>query len=142
MRIEENKVYMFTFDTGEMGNIAIPIRAESREQAATNLQNMFARMQTELAMEFPKVSVPAGELGQGNPVPVTSAEGLSEILIERIDKLMTDLGGGALATKAKAETIKNWTDLKFSPENYSAIVKELELIVSGQKEVPVKGKDK
>lgn len=145
MRIEENRVYMFTFETGEMGNLAIPIRGESREEAATKLQAMFGRMQTELAMEFPKVSPGAVELGGISTTlepSLSASEGLSAILEERIDKLLADLGGASLVGKAKAETIKNWTELDYTPENYAAIVKDLELIASGQKEVPPKGKKK
>lgn len=135
MRIEENKVYVFSFNTGDHGDLAIPVRGESREAAANRLQNMFSSMQTELAMEFPKV-VPGNTSPPQEQPAIPAAEGLQEILLERIDKLLGDLGGSALVGKAKAETIKNWTELDFIPENYSAIVKDLELIASGQKEVP------
>lgn len=145
MRIEENKVYMFTFETGEMGNLAIPIRGETREDAANKLQAMFGRMQMELAMEFPKVAPGApqgatGSISMGADLP--AAEGLTEILSERIDTLTETLGGKNLQPAAKAETIKNWSDLDYVPENYGKIIQELELIASGQKVVPPKSKKK
>lgn len=159
MRIEENRVFLFTFDTGEMGNIAIPVRGESREEGAQKLKEMFGRMQIELATEFPQVSSvdfysksPMNkesllQPGAVQPLPegavlAHAPDGLSGILLERIDTLMKDLGGGELVGEAKAKTIHTWTELDFVPVNYGAIVHELELFASGAKEVPVKGKKK
>lgn len=138
MRVEENKVYVFTFNTGEHGDLSIPVRGESHEVAAHKLQEMFARMQTELAMEFPKTvkasGVPAGT--ERPELPENAADGLSDILIERIDSLLAGLGGEELVGDAKAKTIENWTELKFTPDNYAKIVHELELIASGAKVIP------
>lgn len=152
MRIEENRVFLFTFDTGEMGNIAIPVRGESREDAASRLQGMFGRMQTELAMEFPKVSSAAIGIGAtiapGSVIPmpddaVFAPGGIpTEVLELRIDTLMETLGAKELQPAAKATTIKNWTGHDFVPVNYPQIVNELELIASGAKDVPVKSKKK
>lgn len=144
MRIEENKVYVFTFDTGDHGNLAIPVRGETREAAAQRLQQMFGQMQAELAMEVPRIAAGPVQPNQPSTTIAEGAglEGLSEILVERIDTLMIGLGAAGLTDKAKAETVKNWTELEYSPENYAKIVTELELIASGQKEVPVKPKKK
>lgn len=142
MRIEENKVYVFTFNTGEHGDLSIPVRGESREQAAQNLQDMFARMQTELAMEFPKTQ--AGPLAKQAEEPVmTAAGGIPfDVLEMRIDTLLGDLGAKGLEGEARATTIKEWTGIDFAPGNFTAIITDLELIASGQKEVPVKSKKK
>lgn len=145
MRIEENRVFMFTFDTGEMGNIAIPVRGETRQEGAEKLQQMFSRMQTELAMEFPKVMPTAAAIGassEPSAALATAADGLDEILLERIDTLMESLGAKGLTLEARAKTVLMWTELDLYPPNYSAIVHELELFASGAKEVPVKGKKK
>lgn len=127
---------MFTFNTGEHGDLAIPVRGESQHEAAQKLQDMFARMQTELAMEFPKVATTSETPVLGGNLETSAADGLSEILLERIDSLMSKLGGGELKGNAKTTTIKTWTELDFVPENYSQIVHKLELIASGGEELP------
>lgn len=137
MRIEENRVFVFTFNTGDHGDLSIPVRGDSRESASQALMSMFARMQTELAMESPKTS-PSPSIPESGAI--SSADGLESIVLDRINVLMADLGGADLKGAALAETIKNWTDLAFEPANYSSIVHELELIASGQKQVPKKSK--
>lgn len=136
MRIEENRVYMFTFDTGEMGHLQIPVRGENKEQAVDALQRLLGRIQSELSMEFPRISPDVIAPGAAEQV---SAAGIgivpAEVLELRIDTLLSDMGGASLTDAGKAETIKNWTKLAFKPENYPSIITELELIASGQKEV-------
>ncbi len=63
-----------------------------------------------------------------------------EVLELRIDTLLGDMGAGTLKGKAKADTIKLWTGYDFNEANYTHIVTELELIRTGQKELPVKKK--
>lgn len=122
------------------GGCSFPIRAESREQAVQILQNCLGRFNAELAMEFPRV---AGSAPSGPAVDLTTAtDGLSGILLERIDTLMKALGGGELVDEAKAKTIKLWTELEFTPDNYASIVHELELFASGAKEIVAKPKKK
>lgn len=140
MRIDQQNVFLFTFDTGEMGHVQIPVTAEDRPAAADKLQNIFSKMQTELAMEFPKIAVPS--MAIENALPPIPTGGLGDILIERIGTLMDSLGGAALTEEGKAVTIKNWTDLEYIPANYSKIVTDLELIQSGKKDIPVKAKKK
>lgn len=133
MRIDENKVYMFTFDTGEMGNLAIPVRGENRDEAANTLQRMLGKMQSEIAMEFPRTSptVVNAVGGTGSVSGIVPAE----VLELRIDTLLADMGAKDLILSAKAQTIKNWTKLAFVPENYAEIIRELELIATGEKVV-------
>lgn len=144
MRIEENKVFLFNFESAEMGGgCSFPIRANSREEAVEILQKCLGRFNMELSLEFPRVA-PTSGVATGNglaDVPVVPSS-LDGVLVERIDKLMNDLGGGDLQGAAKAETIKNWTELDYIPANYSKIVPELEKILGGQKEVKPKGKSK
>lgn len=145
MRIEENKVFLFTFDTGEMGNLSIPVRGEDRADAANKLQTIFGRMQTELALEFPKVAPQASVAAQGVGSMEHPMAGIipSEVLEMRIDTLLGDLGATGLTDSAKAQTIKNWTELEFVPDNYAAIITKLERLASGAEEVPApKGKKK
>lgn len=147
MRIDESRVFIFQFDTTDMGGVTFPMRAQSREEAADQLQKCLMRIQSELAMEFPRVA--AESTTAGTPISSIQAmsdvpDGLSGVLLERIDVLMRDLGGSELAGEAKAKTIKNWTELEFVQENYAKIVHELELVVSGAKVIapPVKDKKK
>lgn len=145
MRIDESRVFVFQFDTSDMGGVTFPMRAAGREEAAHSLQQCLSRMQAELAMEFPKVSkgtsTPA--TGSTNEVQVgQGAAGLADILSERIDTLMESLSGGNLLAEAKAKTIKLWTDLDFEEKNFAGIITELELIASGQKKIPAKDKKK
>lgn len=157
MRIEENKVFLFNFESAEMGGgCSFPIRANSREEAVAILQKCLGRFNMELSMEFPRIAagstLAADMLSSGQVVPVPdSASGtevpmipssLDGVLIERISKLMNDLGGGELQGEALADTIKNWTELDYVPANYAKIVPELEKILGGQKEVKPKGKSK
>lgn len=137
MRIEENRVYVFSFNTGDHGDLAIPVRGETRELAAARLQQMFANMQTELAMEFPKVSAAPSAPAEAAPGAIPY-----DVLEMRIDTLLDDLGTKGLTPEAKAKTIEDWTEKKFEPKNYAAIITELELLASGQKEVPTKPKKK
>lgn len=143
MHISENKVFIFKFPY-EGGDITIPVPAESREQAVEKFQKWLNSVQMELAMEFPKTSVNTiAPAGASTPVmPLDAEDGLSEILLDRIDNLLITRGGKDLKDAAKAETIKNWTELEFVPANYSKIVNELEMIASGAKEVPAKPKKK
>lgn len=138
MRIEQNSVFMFTFETTG-GNLAIPVAGQTREEAAEKLKGMLSKIMQELAMEFPKIA----------PVPTTISNseigisGLTEIAKDRIEGLLAQLGGNNLNESAKSETLKNWTGLDFIPTNYAKIVNELELIASGQKKVePPKKKGK
>lgn len=148
MRIEENRVFVFNFDSAEMGGgCSFPIRAASREEAVLVLQRCLGRFNMELSMEFPKTSPSILETIADiaddliSP-PVSSSEGLSDVLLERIDSLMKDLGGGDLIDEAKAKTIKLWTEFEYSPQNFAAIVHALELIASGAKKAPIQAKKK
>lgn len=136
MRLDETRVYLFTFKT-DQGDVQFPMRSETREEAVEKMQQTLSRMQVELSMDFPKVynvlATPVVETLHYSQVP-------AEVLELRINTLLADMGAGELQGKAKADTIKQWTDLPFKEENYTKIITELELIKTGQKEVPLKKK--
>lgn len=155
MHIDETKVFLFVFDTGSMGDIQIPVRAQTREEAADVLQKMFGKMQTEISMEFPRVQVAPRASAPSTPItpaaqsidsgfgalpPMTAIP--SEVLEMRIDTLLGDLGFKGIAGEQRIEAIRNWLDMDFTPENYPQIVNGLEEIASGKREVKPKGKKK
>ena len=150
MRIDESRVFVFQFDTTQMGGVTFPLRAESREEAAEELQKVLARIQTELAMEFPKVAKPINSGSEGQGIPVGKSDGENnapsgvpfDVLEMRIDTLMSDLGAKDLTLEAKTKTIEDWTGKLYATQNYADIIKELELIASGQKDIQPKGKKK
>lgn len=140
MRIDETKIFLFTFKT-DQGDVQFPMRAETAQEAGEKMQKTLERMMVELSMDFPKV--------QNAPVQETlqEAEHLNvptvippEVLELRIDTLLGDMGGAELKGKAKADTVKLWTGFDFNEANYVNIINELELIKTGQKEVPIKKK--
>lgn len=140
MDLREEKVYLFRFQT-DAGDIQFPIRAQTKEEAADMIQKMLSRIQTEVAMEFPKIYVDktpkestkvADQLG--NITHVIPAE----VLEMRLNTLLLDMGAGELKEKAKAETVKLWTGFDLTEENYTKIITELELLKTGQKEIPKK----
>lgn len=139
MDIREEKVYIFKFPY-QQTDFTIPVRAETKEQAVDILQKWLSGVQTELAMEFPKVSSPTGimPMPKGAVIAPMPPAIPPEVLEMRIDTLLGDLGAGQLKGNAKDDTIKLWTDLENKEENYTGIITELEKIQTGTKEVPVK----
>ncbi len=141
MQIDESRVFAFRFRTDD-GDLVIPIRGESKQDAVLKMQKLLGRMQAELAMDYPKleaIAIPPTPVEEGVPSPMTVPP---EVLELRINTLLGDMGAGQLIGKAKADTIKLWTGQEFIEANYTAIVTELELIRTGQKELPVAGKKK
>lgn len=136
MEIHEERVFLFKFQT-DGGDVQFPIRATTREEALDKIQKMLGRIQAEIAMEIPKTiktetQIPKLESAvSSTPIP-------PEVLEMRIDTLLGDMGAGQLKGKAKADTIKQWTGIEFTEANYTHIVTELELIRTGQKEIPAK----
>ena len=138
MELRETKVFLFTFKT-DQGDVQFPMRAETREEAGANMQKTLQRMQVELAVDFPKVqAIPP--VNEPEPVLNVPASIPPEVLELRIDTLLGDMGAGQLKGKAKADTIKQWTTYDFNEANYTSIITELELIRTGQKEIPTKKK--
>lgn len=130
MHIEENKVFIFKFPY-ENTDFAIPVRANTKEEAVRRLQGWMQGVMTELAMEVPQVaniSVPQNAMAAGAIPP--------EVLEMRIDTLLKDLGAGGLADTAKVQTVKNFTKLVYEPKNYPKIITKLEemVIKNGEKE--------
>ncbi len=142
MELREEKVYLFRFQT-DAGDIQFPIRAQSKEEAADLLQKMLSRIQTEVAMEFPKVATQVRQQNVGqNEVSQQLHSSINripaEVLEMRLDTLLEDMGAVNLKEKAKADTVKLWTGFDLSEENYTKIITELELLKTGQKEIPKK----
>lgn len=144
MQWQEEKIFLFKFQT-DAGDVQFPVRAQTKEEAADTMQKMLSRIQTEIAMEFPKM------MNVGNkPLQVEDTKaflGLQkgigippEVLEMRIDTLMLDLGGGQLKGKAKDQTIELWTGLENTEANYTGIVTALEEIKTGVREIPTKKK--
>lgn len=139
MRVDETRVFLFTFRT-DQGDVQFPMRAETREEAGEKMQKTLQRMQVELAVDFPKIGSAQGLAAKilepltdivPNAVP-------AEVLELRIDTLLGDMGAAELRGKAKADTVFTWTGYKFEEANYTHIITELELIKTGQKEIPAK----
>lgn len=135
MELREEKVYLFRFQT-DAGDIQFPIRAQSKEEAADMIQKMLSRIQTEVAMEFPKIMKPVNQEQQSISNMPSAIP--AEVLELKMDTLLSDMGAAGLKDKAKAETVKLWTGFDLKEENYVKIITELELLKSGQKEVPTK----
>lgn len=137
MRIEEKKVFIFEFPY-EQTTLTIPVKAENRQDAGEKLQRFLSGIQTDLAMEFPKVMPKETNIPDqdGTPVIWPPASIIPpEVLELRINTLLTDLGAGELKGKARDETIKNWCGVPNTEANYTKIITELELIATGKKEI-------
>lgn len=141
MRVDETKVFLFSFKT-DQGDVQFPMRAETREEAGEKMQKTLQRMSVELAVDFPKIGSPQGLAAKEPEViaPTVPSSIPPEVLEMRIDTLLGDMGAGELRGKAKADTVFTWTGHKFEEANYTHIITELELIKTGQKEVPAKKK--
>lgn len=140
MDIREEKVYIFRFPY-QQTDFTIPVRAETKQEAADILQKWLSGVQTDLAIEFPKVLKQEPMSLREAASPLVSVVP-PEVLELRIDTLLGDMGGSQLNGKAKNDTIKLWTGLENTEANYPQIIRELELLKTGQKEVPAKKNDK
>lgn len=135
MDIREERVFLFKFTT-DAGDVQFPVRAQTKEEAADTMQKMLSRIQTEIAMEFPKMMVTPTV----DPIhhPALASVVPPEVLEMRIDTLLGDMGAGQLKGKAKSETIQLWTGLENTEANYTGIVTALEEIKTGVREIPTK----
>jgi len=130
MRIDETKVFLFSFKTDE-GDVQFPMRASSREEAGDKMLKTLQKMQVELSMDFPKTQMEKKvEEILKEPISIPP-----EVLEMRIDTLLGDMGAGQLKGKSKSETIKKWTDFDFVEANYTKIIEQLELIQAGKREL-------
>lgn len=140
MRIDETKIFLFTFKT-DQGDVSFPMRAETKEEAGQKMQQTLGRMAAELAIDFPKVHTSSTASVEPEAITKTMSTSIPpEVLEMRINTLLGDMGASELKEKAKSETIKLWTGYDFKETNYPRIITELELIRTGQKEVPTKKK--
>lgn len=140
MRIEENKIFEFKFPYYG-AEITIPIRAQSREEAAEELRKHIQSWMTELAMEFPKTapaeSPKAGMVNMDpNPLPEIALPGsivpsyALELDIEELVKQIMPMKKPAGANTVNT-LVKKWTGFVYSPENYPAIIEELKKVKAG-----------
>lgn len=144
MRIDEEKVYIFKFPY-QQTDFTIPVRAENKQEAVDILQKWLSGVQTELAMEFPKMSKSLTELNLNSAAEQQKLSNMPsiippEVLEMRIDTLLGDMGAGQLKGKAKDQTIELWTGLENIEANYTGIVTALEEIKTGVREIPTKKK--
>lgn len=143
MQWQEEKIFLFKFQT-DAGDVQFPVRAQTKEEAADTMQKMLSRIQTEIAMEFPKMA--KGEIMVSNELAYDAHKVLGvspippEVLEMRIDTLLGDMGAGQLKGKAKDQTIELWTGLENVEANYTSIVTALEEIKTGIREIPTKKK--
>lgn len=135
MQWQEEKIFLFKFQT-DAGDVQFPVRAQTKEEAADTMQKMLSRIQTEIAMEFPKMLVTPTV----DPIhhPALASIVPPEVLEMRIDTLLGDMGAGQLKGKAKDQTIELWTGLENIEANYTGIVTALEEIKTGVREIPTK----
>ena len=143
MQIDEQRVYVFKFPY-QNSDFTIPVKAETKQEAVDILQKWLSGVQTDLAIEFPKITpnttldTDGKPVNIGNPPMFVGSSIPPEVLELRLDTLLADMGGGQLKGKAKDETIKLWTGYDLIPENYTHIITELELLKTGVKEIPTK----
>lgn len=131
MEIFEEKVYLFKFPY-ENTELAIPVRAQSREEAAEKLKKVVAGIQTDLAMEFPSMGAASPQTIPALPI---SESGVPALVLDlKIEELLRRLGSKAITDEGKAQTIKKWTELDFVPAHYEKIVEKLENLLNGKKE--------
>lgn len=132
MRIEENRVFEFKFPYYG-AEISIPIRAQSRDEAAEELKKHIQSWMMELAMEFPKAApdvtptsaAPSGATPKSDPavpsaIPTYALELDIEQLIKDLMPVKKPKGANTLD-----KLVKDWTGFAYSPENYPAIIEEL-----------------
>jgi hypothetical protein len=133
MRIEEERVYVFRFPY-ETTELAIPVRAQTQEEAGIKLRKILSDIQMDLAMEFPTVAVPKAPtvldtMPTSNVTPTL-------LLDLKIEEYLRRLDANFVTDDDKVKIIKQWTKLDFIPANYEAIAKSLEELLNenGKKE--------
>lgn len=138
MQIDESRMFVFRFPY-ESTELAIPVRANSREEAGEKLQKVLSGIQTDLAMEFPKVHPTIASI-----VSSPSLNGEMPALVQelKIETLMKDMGFTGITDIEKATTIKKWTGLDYMPNNFNAILAALEHLKNPPPADEKKGKNK
>ncbi len=132
MRIEETKIFEFKFPF-HGGEISIPVRAMTVQEAATDLKALLNNFMIDLATEFP---VAIGALPTYFPAPEERASTESNIpsyaleldietLIKELMPIKKPKGAQGIA-----KLVKDWTGFEYAPQNYPAILDELKKMKS------------
>ena len=127
MRIEQTNIFKFTFPS-EVGEMMIPLAAATEEEARAKLRGLFAQWSNDLQMPTGVVLSPVQQKETVMPtIPTTP------ILELRIEELLQVIADKKLrvAKGTVAATVKDWTGFKHEPQNFPAIVEELEKIKHG-----------
>lgn len=131
MRIEETKIFEFKFPFYG-GELSVPIRALSREEAAETLKSQLNTMMIDLASEFPKAA--SGDLTPPDAgvsptkvidappatIPTFALELDIETLIKELMPIKKPKGANGIG-----KLVKDWTGFEYAPENYPAIIEGL-----------------
>lgn len=118
MKIEENKVFIFSFPY-ENTTLTIPVRGESRADAITNLQKFLSSVQVDLSMESIPVNTPR-ESPVDNFIPPEVKELQIIALLEKLAQF------GVKHGKTTQESVEKLLKMEYKPESYAVIIEQLE----------------
>lgn len=128
MKIEEQHVFRFIFPF--LGSETIfNVVAESQHEAASKIIEWMGQTMTELSMSFPKIA------------PETDKkEKPKDMQALRIETLVGDIvSKGWLAMHgATPETVKEWLNMEYEPNNFPLIVDGLEKLKSAYENGKIK----
>ena len=125
MKIEERKIITFVFPWLVQGfEQRFDVPGFTKEEAAVFLKEWLAKVQTELSMEFPIVSVQEqfkAEVAGGD---------FNQLQADLIDTLIKDISKWRALEKSRNETIQKWLEIEPIPVNFRGIVDGLEALKS------------
>lgn len=127
MRIEQTNIFKFHFPY-EGGELMIPLASTTEEEAKSKLRGLFLQWSNDLQMPTGTILSPVQQKETVMPAIPTSP-----ILELRIEELLQVIADKKLrvAKGTVAATVKDWTGFKHEPQNFPAIVEELEKIKHG-----------
>lgn len=133
MRIDETKIFEFRFPFYQ-GELCVPIRANTREEAVEQLKGHLNNMMVDLAAEFPKAApaeaAPSGAAPSGEKPPVVEPPRREiptyalELDIETLVKELMPIKKPKGAQTIE-KLVKDWTGFAYAPENYAVIIEEM-----------------
>ena len=136
MRIDSSSIFTFYFPY-EGHEIAIPVRAQTQDEAITKLRGFFVGWGNELLGHGQLI--PSGVAAGSGVAPKAAAEEIgilgnpntNAMMLElRIEDLVKEVMPLKKVTGAQPlqNLIKKWTGFPYEPQNYAAIISELEAI--------------
>lgn len=128
MQIFEQRVFRFEFQF--LGNVAtFNVVAESQHEAAGKIIEWMGQTMTELSMSFPKFAPESDK-----------KEKPKDMQALRIETLVGDIvSKGWLAMHgATPETVKEWLNMEYEPNNFPLIVDGLEKLKSAYENGKIK----